>query len=266
VTSVDLKWKILYAGWPCGGVSGYACKARFLAIYTKEKMQTQEKNQSQREVAPENYMTSDSLLRRYTNISALLHILRSQKITLLDPNNWEDKNDSHGMSVFKEKKKLKTVLGLCFTETVETYHHWHVFAKDASGVCITFNKDKLLKHIDKSKGFDYGLVEYKTLSDLRATLPRIDDLPFIKSSGYSDECEFRLIFKSSTRELRSKDISISIDCIAKIHLSPWVPKAMVKSLRETISSIPDCDRLNKYIFRSTLTGNSEWKELVSAAI
>lgn len=229
-------------------------------------MQGQEKNQSQREVSPEKSMTSDNLLRRYTNISALLYILRNKQITLLDPNNWDDKNDSYGMSVFKEKKKLKTVLGLCFTETVETYHHWHVFAKDASGVRITFNKDKLLEHIDKSKGFDYGPVEYKTLSDLQATPPRIDDLPFIKRSGYSDECEFRLIFKSSTRELRSKNISISIDCIEKIHLSPWVPKVMVKSIRETISSIPDCHRLHKYVFRSTLTGNSEWKDLVGAAI
>lgn len=211
-------------------------------------------------------MTRDNRLRRYTNISALLHILRTKQITLLDPNSWDDSNDSYGLSVFKEKKKLKTVLGLCFTETVETYHHWHVFANDVSGVCITFNKEKLLNHIDKSKGFDYGPVEYKLLRELRETNPRIDDLPFIKRSGYADECEFRIIFKSATRELHSKNVRISIDCIEKVTLSPWVPKALVQSLRETISSIPDCERLNKYVFRSTLTGNSEWKELVSAAI
>lgn len=211
-------------------------------------------------------MSSDSRLRRYTNIGALLHILRTKQITLLDPNGWDDSNDSYGLSVFKEKKKLKTILGLCFTETVETYHHWHVFANDVSGVCITFNKEKLLNHVDKSKGFDYGSVEYKLLRELREASPRIDDLPFIKRSGYADECEFRLIFKSSTHELRSKNIRVSIDCIEKITLSPWVPRALVRSLRETISSIPDCERLHKYVFRSTLTGSSEWKELIDAAI
>lgn len=118
-----------------------------------------------------NHMTSDDRLRRYTNIGALLHILRTKQITLLDPNSWDDSNDSYGLSVFKEKKKLKTVLGLCFTETVETYHHWHIFANDVGGVCITFNKEKLLSHVNKSKGFDYAPVDYKPLKELRETPP-----------------------------------------------------------------------------------------------
>jgi len=32
-------------------------------------------------------------LRRYTNIPALLYLLRERKITLLDPASWDDKND-----------------------------------------------------------------------------------------------------------------------------------------------------------------------------
>lgn len=211
-------------------------------------------------------MGNTDKLKRYTNIAALLHILRSKQITLLDPNTWDDSNDSYGLEVFKEKKGLKTVLGLCFTETGETYHHWHVFAKDISGVCITFNKELLLQHFDRSKGFDFGSVDYKLLSDLRTKTPAVDELPFIKRSGYADECEFRFIYKSSTKKIQTKNVQISIDCIEKITLSPWVPRPLVKSLRETISSIPDCDRLNKYVFRSTLRGNSEWKDLVGSAI
>src|SRR5438046_430793 len=36
-----------------------------------------------------------SYLRRYTDLPALLHILRKQQITLLDPQNWDDTNDSY---------------------------------------------------------------------------------------------------------------------------------------------------------------------------
>jgi hypothetical protein len=57
-------------------------------------------------------------LRRYTNL------LKEQKITLLDPESWEDKNDSHFMSLYRKKKSLKSVLALCFTQASETFHHW----------------------------------------------------------------------------------------------------------------------------------------------
>lgn len=211
-------------------------------------------------------MSSTNRLLRYTNITALLHILRTQQITLLDPKNWDDSNDSYGMAIYKERMGFKSVLGLCFTETAETYHHWHVFAKDASGVCLTFDKQKLLEHVDRSKGFDFGSVEYKLVKELRNSAPEINTLPFLKRSGYSDECEFRLIYKSSIKETSAKDIKISIDCIQKVTLSPWIPKALVSSIKKTISSIPECERLNKYIFRSTLTGNNEWKDILKAAV
>lgn len=204
-------------------------------------------------------------LRRYTTTPALLRILRKKVITLLDPIKWDDSNDSYSLSVFKEQRNLQTLLALCFTETAETYHHWHVFAGDSSGVCIIFNKDSLLKHFDKSNGFDYGPVDYRTLDDLRNQRPSIAELPFIKRGGYVDECEFRIIYKNRIRQVTSKDVRIPIECIEKIYLNPWMPKALVQSFRETIGSIEGCERLNKYVFRSTLVGNNEWKELVSEA-
>ena len=62
-------------------------------------------------------------LRCYTNLPALLYLLRERKITLLDPETWDDKNDSHFLSVYREKKSFKCVLALCFTQVSETYHH-----------------------------------------------------------------------------------------------------------------------------------------------
>lgn len=204
-------------------------------------------------------------LRRYTNTPALLRILRRKAITLLDPMKWDDSNDSYSLSVFKEQRNLQTLLALCFTETAETYHHWHVFAGDSGGVCIIFNKDLLLEHFDNSKGFQYGPVDYRSLDDLRDQRPSIAELPFIKRAGYVDECEFRIIYKNRTRQVASKDVRIPIECIQKIYLNPWMPKALVQSFRETIGSIEGCERLNNNVFRSTLVENNEWKELVSEA-
>jgi len=43
-------------------------------------------------------------LRRYTDIPALIYLLRQRKITLLNPGTWEDKNDTHYLSIYKRRK------------------------------------------------------------------------------------------------------------------------------------------------------------------
>ena len=71
---------------------------------------------------------SKEFLRRYTDVPALIYFLRERKITLLDPQSWDDSNDSHYLTLYREKNRLRSVLALCFTQTSETYHHWRVFS------------------------------------------------------------------------------------------------------------------------------------------
>jgi len=87
---------------------------------------------------------NEDYLKRFTDIPALIYLLKQRAITILDPISWDDTNDSYYLTVYKEKKSLKTLLALCFTETSETYHHWRVFAGGSSGVCITFKREELL--------------------------------------------------------------------------------------------------------------------------
>jgi hypothetical protein len=88
-------------------------------------------------------MTKSNLptyLLRYTDLPALLYLLSSRAITLLDPTSWEDANDTYFMSQYKERKNLKKLLTLCFSQVPVTYHHWCVFSNGPSGVCIEFNR------------------------------------------------------------------------------------------------------------------------------
>jgi hypothetical protein len=53
-------------------------------------------------------MSSD-YLRRYTDLTALIYLLRRRKLTLLDPSSWDDRNDSYYLTLCREKRKLKSV-------------------------------------------------------------------------------------------------------------------------------------------------------------
>lgn len=206
---------------------------------------------------------SENYLKRFTDVPALIYLLTHRAITLLDPKSWDDTNDAHYLSVYKEEKSLKTVLAVCFTEAPETYHHWRVFAGGSSGVCITFKRKKLLEVLKRTSGVRPGSVDYMTLDEMREKKILVKQLPFIKRQGFQDECEFRIIYESKRTSWTTKDIKIPLTSIEKITLSPWIPKALAKSVGNTIHSIKGCDKIQ--VVRSTLVGNIEWKKLASKA-
>ena len=196
-------------------------------------------------------------LRRYTNLPSVLYLLREQKITLLNPETWDDKNDSHYLSIYRERKSLKCVLALCFTQASETYHHWGVFADGSGGVCIRFDRDKLTTALKKVSGVTLGDVAYLTLEKMRKRKLKVEELPFLKRYPYEDEREFRVIFESDKKALKSLDIPISLASIDKIILSPWMPRALTKNVKETLRDIYGCKNLE--IVQSSLISNERWK-------
>jgi hypothetical protein len=199
------------------------------------------------------------VLRRYTTLPALIYLLRERKITLLDPDSWDDKNDSHFLALYKEKASFKTVLALCFTETAETYHHWRVFANGSSGICVRFDQSKLLTAIRKQSGITADQVRYLTLKEIRKMKLKTSELPFLKRYPYEDECEFRVIYTSKSVAKSTLDIPIPLSCIDRVTLSPWVPIGLAKHIRSTVREIDGCEKLD--IVRSTLISNEEWKSL-----
>jgi hypothetical protein len=188
-------------------------------------------------------------------------MLRTKRITLLDPKTWDDTNDSYYLLKYKEKKDLKTVLALCLTEAEETYHHWRVFSQGSSGVCVHFDRQLFVVTLLKHQGVSVKEVVYRRVRDARrrSVVPKISELPFLKRAGFSAESEFRVVFESKTKSIPYLDIKIDLAVIKKITLSPWLNKRLSATVKELITDVPGCDEIE--VRRSTLVGNTLWKKL-----
>lgn len=203
-------------------------------------------------------------LRRYTQLPSLLYMLSKQVLTLLDPNSWDDKNDSYFLEQYKKKYNLATVLALCFSKTQETYHHWSIFANGSAGVCVQFKRDILIKAIHEKAGVQYGEVRYPTLSTLGKRRLKAEKLPFTKRHPYMHESEWRIVYVSEMDSKLAHDISIPINSIDRIILSPWLPKAHMAHVKDTVLAIRNCANLK--IVRSTLISNERWKRMGENAV
>lgn len=199
-------------------------------------------------------------LRRYTSLPVLLDMLAHERITLLDPVSWEDRNDAFYIEKYRERKGLKTVLALCFTERAETFHHWKVFAGDSSGVCIRFNRKEFLSCFQKKHGVHSGPVSYSFMRDLQGTPPSLEKLPFLKRKQYEDEAEFRIIYENRNKIHRSKTFPLDITCIDRITLSPWMPPPVAKTVKEVISGVQGCDKIQ--LIRTGVVESSAWQKIV----
>ncbi len=196
-------------------------------------------------------------LRRYTDLPALLRILSTRTLTLLDPKTWDDRNDTFYMSQYKERKELASLLALCFSQADETYHHWHVFSKGASGVCIVFKQDALLAHLDQFEGVTARKVLYRNTVQLGHQGLKIADLPFRKRSAFKAEEELRVIYESATEAYPVLDVPIELAHIHRISLSPWLHPNLADATKEVIRSIDGCETLA--VYRSTLISNERWR-------
>jgi hypothetical protein len=198
------------------------------------------------------------ILRRYTDLPALIHLLRSKQVTLLSPTTWDDRNDRHYMEVFKQRRKLKTLLALCFSEAGETYHHWKVFASGSSGVCIEFDKFALLEYLPKID-FTHSKIDYRTIAGLSASNLLVKDLPFTKRHAFGDECEYRIVYSSKTVDVATQTFPLPISAIRRVILNPWVPDPLYGAVWESLKSIDNCGGLS--ITKSRLIESEQWKGL-----
>lgn len=206
------------------------------------------------------HQNNQAVLRHYTSLSSLIHMLQQKKITLRSPENWDDKNDVYVLQRYKEKKDLQYLFAICFTAQKRTYHHWRVFAQGTDGVCISFNKSELLEKIaKKGKCFRSGEVVYHSFNRAKNNL-KLDDLPFWKTLPYKAEAEYRIIYENKEKPLEQPFIKFDISCIGSVTLSPWLAKPLRNSVEKALRSIEDCTDLR--ILQSTVTRSSNLLKVV----
>lgn len=202
---------------------------------------------------------SEQTFRRYTNLASTLHILQNRCLSLLSPDTWDDRNDTYFMSEYKRLKSVKTILAICIADREETYHHWQVFSRGSDGVCIEFDRDKLLAAFDAA-GVTHRYVSYELITNVNTMRDvNLEILPFIKRWPYGDEREYRAVYVSAEEELPVFPVPIALAAIRRITLSPWLAPALVDPVKKTLKSLPGCGNLR--IYRSTLIDNKQWQKL-----
>jgi hypothetical protein len=171
------------------------------------------------------------------------------------------------MAEYKKKAKLRTLTALCFAEADQTYHHWKVFAPGSDGLCIDFDKQKLLASIPgpgRNGFFRHQAMDYFWIKELKDKgKPDVDKLPFLKRKQFKDEKEYRIVYFSRAEENKSIALPIDIKWIRRITLSPWLHPDLTETLKSTLKDIPGCSAIE--VVRSKLLENAQWRALASSS-
>lgn len=203
--------------------------------------------------------TLNGFVRRYTSISAVIHMLRKQELHLLDPQSWDDRNDRYFMALYKERRELGGLYGLCAARCSETYHHWRVFTGTADGACVELKRPLLEQALSDLEGVRFGEVDYLKLQDVeRLTTHDVDRLPFVKREGFMAEEEYRIVAETRERQWPSLGLHMPIRWINAVYLNPWLPRPIADSVRATIRELPGCSKLR--VVRSQLIDSGRWKQ------
>lgn len=200
------------------------------------------------------------LLNRYTSLPVLLDALLARRLTLRTPESWEDGNDAHYLSRYKEEKKLRVLLAICFTTSRERFHHWKCFADGSSGVCIECRKAKLMKAIANQPAFRRGQVKYRYVDTVKDNPPDVDEWPFLKRMPFRDEREFRVIYKSKNAADKTNSFPFSLAAIRRVTLSPWLAKPVANNVIRVIKALPGCAHLK--VLKSSLLQNAKWRKAI----
>lgn len=205
--------------------------------------------------------TKPKFLNRFTTLPFAIDLISRKKITLLNPNKWEDYNDRLTIERYKNLKGYNSIYALCLSDEGETIHHWNAFANGVSGCCIKFHYEKLIADLESANGVIYGKTDYIKLPDLKNINLNDEKLPFIKRHPFEPENEFRIIATSNNEQKDSFEIDINLDSIERITISNKLPKKTFNSVKDTLKNITV--DYHGDIYRSTLFDNQLWAKYIN---
>lgn len=196
-------------------------------------------------------------LRKYTSLAVAIDLLRNNRLALIDPRNWVDRNDIAYLQEYKKRRELKSLVLTCFTTKAEQYHHWKSFADGTDGVCIHFHGKPLVDHVARQPGFRCGLVDYKKNTSADDWRPKTSELPFLKRLAYRDEGEYRISFEDKENALEIKELALDLSCVSRIVISPRLAKGLFQAVKDQLASIAPASRIQ--IAQSSILDSALWR-------
>src|SRR5688572_27880109 len=106
---------------------------------------------------------TESTIRRYTSVAAIIDMLVTKQLALLNPESWDDRNDSYFLNLYKQQRPCTALYALCASRAPETYHHWRVFTIAAEGACIELLRNPLEQALHDLSHVRFQEVEYLSL-------------------------------------------------------------------------------------------------------
>jgi hypothetical protein len=196
-------------------------------------------------------------LNRFTTLPILLDLLERKMLTLLNPELWDDKNDSAVILAYKQKTGIKNLFAVCMSHGDETVHHWKTFSNGTSGCVIEFDAEKLFAVIDEIPNLRHEKVVYRKLSDVESkdAVIDVDKMPFTKRWPYRCEEEYRIIATDDS-DNQFFDIPITLDMIRRITISQQMPEPVYKTIKNYLKAAKGDPQ--RKVNRSTLYENKRW--------
>jgi hypothetical protein len=204
-------------------------------------------------------------IRRYLPLSAVIDTLRRRKLALLNPENWDDRNDRLFMQSYKEKRGLSSLYAICAAVRHETYYHWRVFTPGHEGACLELWRGPLEAALRERDSTRFKEVKYLTLPQVAQLSPKdLENLPFYKRKGFDAEEEYGVIAWSGEPQAFALEFDIQLLWVKQIELNPWMAKPRFQSVKDTIKAIHGCDSIE--CRQSTLIDNQQWRDVADRVV
>ncbi len=202
----------------------------------------------------------NEFLRRYTQLPYLIEMLENRYLVIPSWKKWQDKNDSHSLMEYQRLKEDRYIFALCMTNSAETFHHWQVFTKRQSGVCLTFKKRALSEWARNQNNVKLKKVIYFKMNELDTDTVKPRHLPFVKRWGFRDEQEWRLTYETPESSGLAR-LTLPISALESIDISPMISQQKADNMKDQIRSALSKQKLT--ITHSELTNSPRWKDKVS---
>lgn len=200
-------------------------------------------------------MGNYKFLNRFTTLPYAIDFLKNEKLVLLNPENWEDKNEKVTLQAYKKLKDKKSIYCLCLADSTDNIHHWNSFANSEFGCFLKFNMKKIQKFVEEN-GLLMDNMEYIKISNLSKLNINMEKLPFYKRYPFRPEEEVRILKLDDQEQKAVFEVPCNVNIVESITLSDKIPQEIATFLKEKIKKINP--NFKGDVYQSTLNKNDNW--------